>query len=72
MKVGEDDGDEGPGCKRDPVLEAVERAPLVPATDEEIELLEEGEDGPATWKRILKASDNRANVESERGGRGLE
>ncbi|MRG90322.1 hypothetical protein [Polyangium spumosum] len=54
MKVGEDDGDEGPEDDLDPVLEAVRRAPLVPATEEELALLEEAErEGPASWKLLL-------------------
>ena len=47
-------GDEGPEEDRDPVLEALRRAPLVPATDEELAWFDEVEaEGPATWKLIL-------------------
>lgn len=43
----------------DPVLAAIERAPLVPATEEEIDALEELEEGPATWKRRFLALSSR-------------
>ncbi len=53
MKLGEHDGDEGPQGEPDPVIEAIERAPVAPAGEEEIDLLEDVEEGPATWKQIL-------------------
>lgn len=50
---GEEDGDEGPEGEPDPVVDAIERAPVAPVVEEEIELFEDVEEGPATWKQIV-------------------